>query len=213
MRRRLHLSTPVILCLLAEMSFAQPAGPPPAPIVRAVPPGMEQMAAAQAEAAAPRPDAHWRSGFTLRAGFGVGSFIAARSTVERSSSTTVTLGLGGFATKNLAIYLQLEGTSGGDDDLMTEDLGFVGLTADYFLTDRLVLGGGVGQTQTTVRVPEVDGYLWPEGRDGFGAQGRASYVLTQRRKHALDLTGAVTTGVFDRLQVTTANLQIAYRFL
>lgn len=171
------------------------------------------MAAARAEEEAPRPDAHWRSGFTLRAGLGVGSFIAARSSTERSSSTTVTLALGGFATNRLAVYLQLEGTSGGNDELMTEDLSFVGLTGDYFFTDRFVVGGGVGQTQTTVWAPEVDGFLWPEERDGFGAQGRASYLLTQRRQHAIDLAGAVTTGMFDRMQVTTVNLQIAYRFL
>lgn len=206
------------------MAAAQPAGQPagpPAPIVRAVPPGMEQMAAAQAqeaaaraEAMAPKPDAYWRKGFTLRAGFGVGSFIAARVTTERSTSTTFTLGLGGFPTNKLAVYLQLEGTSSGNNDEMTTDgLGFVGLTADYFLADRFVLGGGVGQTTTSVWVPRDGGYAWPEERDGFGAQGRASYVLTQQRKHALDLSGAVTTGVFDRMQVTTVNLQIAYRFL
>ena len=195
------------------MAEAQPAGPPPAPIVRAVPPGMEQMAAAQAEAAAPKPDEHWRSGFTLRVGFGVGSFIAARTSTERSTSTTFTLGLGGFPTKNIAVYLQLEGTSNGNDDLMTEGLGFVGLTADYFVTDRIVLGGGVGQTTTTVWSTGAYGYPDAEERDGFGAQGRASYVLTQRRKHALDLSGALTTGKFDRMQVTTVNLQIAYRFL
>ena len=175
---------------------------------------MEQLAAQRAAEAAPRPDAHWRSGFTLRASFGVGSYIVADgSGAERTSSSTFMLGLGGFATRNLAVMLHLEGTNGGSRDLMTQDMSFIGLTADYFITDKLVLGAGAGQTRMTEWAPEPDGFLWPESREGFGAQGRAGYVVTQRRKHAIDLTGAVTTGVFDDTQVTTVNLQIGYRFL
>src|SRR5688572_1225997 len=166
------------------------ASAPPAPIVRAVPPGMEQIAAQRAAEAAPKPAEHWRSGFTLRASFGVGSYVVADGGgTERDSSTVIMLGLGGFPVNSIAVMLHLEGTSGGSRDLMAKNLGFMGLSADYFITDKLMLGAGVGQTTMSEYVLEADGFLWPEERDGFGAQGRAGYVLTQRRKHAVDLTG------------------------
>jgi hypothetical protein len=193
--------------LLVGTAMAQPSAPP-APIVRKVPPGMEQLEAQRALEAAPKPDAYWRRGLTLRAGLGVGSYIASRSTTEQVSAMSVSFAIGGFPTSRLAVFLHLESTDTDDyESVNADDLGFVGLAVDYFVTDHVLVGGGIGQASTELR-REYD----EDDVMSLAAQGRLSVVLTQRRKHALDLMGAVTTARFEKTQVTTINLGVGYRF-
>ncbi|HUQ06541.1 MAG TPA: hypothetical protein VM261_28755 [Kofleriaceae bacterium] len=199
------MGTVMLSCALADVAAAEAA--PPAPIVRKVPPGMEDLERQRAAEATPKPDAYWRGGLTLHVGAAVGSFIAARSTTDRVAGTNVSFAIGGFPASRLAVYLQLESTV--TDKYASEnahDLGFVGLTADYFVTDRVLVGGGLGQATT-----ELPGLYDDEEVLSLAAQARMSFVVTQWRKHAFDLTGAVTTARFEKTQVTAINLGVGYR--
>ncbi len=190
----------------APEASSSAAQEPPAPIVRSAPPGMEQLAALRSAQEAPKPAAYWRSGLTLRAGLGVGSFIASESTTDQGSGTNTTVAIGGFPTQRLAVLVQIDYTNTDRYEVgNASDLQLAGLAADWFLTDQIMVGAGVGQAETLLDT-HTDA-------SGLGVQGRFGYLVTQRRQHAVDLLGTVTTARFDTTQVTAINVGVGYRFL
>ncbi len=117
----------------------------------------------------------------------------------------MSLSVGGFLTPTLAVQVQIEHTNtDGYEFGNASDLQFAGMTVEWFVTERIVVGGGVGQTETV-----LDNY---NDEAGLGVQGRFGYLVTQRRQHSVDLLGAVTTSRFDKTQVTTINVGVGYRF-
>ncbi len=201
-----------LVCIAAALGLGATAGIAraeiPTPVPRPVPPGYEQVAARVAPA--PLTPAQARSGFTLRVDFAVGAHAAADRDVETSGGTSFGLAAGAFLSSRVAVMGLVEGASASSNQLDELDhMDFIGVTGELFLSDRFSLAGGAGQARTTYRLP-LDG--WLETLTGLGFHGRASAVVWQRRKHALDLSLAVTSGVFDERQVTSAGLQLGYRY-
>jgi hypothetical protein len=194
------------LALLLAASAAHAESPPPV-VVRPVPPGMEAYAQSYAVAHAPKTRADDRSGFTLRVSLGAGTFaVADRGGVETGSGTAFALSLGGFVSRRFALFGHVEG-SGGDPDHAIDQLQLVGLAGDFFVTDRWVIGGALGQAQ-------ADGWDdgWHEEHSGAGVHGHVGYIVGQRRKHALDITATWTAGFFEDVQVQSAGIAVGYRF-
>jgi hypothetical protein len=210
--------TPEVAAPPAEPVAPPARGAPPAPIVRAVPPGMEHLIgvqsapAAAAAPAAPQPTtpAGWRTGFTLRIALTVGAFVASGSEVDRDSGPSFALAAGAFVSRRLAITAQLEGSGGGNDLTIARNLQLITLGGDLFVNDHIVLGVGVGQAST--RTLSADGFSF-DRRRGFGVHGRVGYLALQRARNALEVTVATTSGWFDNLQVITAGAGLAYRWL
>jgi hypothetical protein len=196
------------LALLLAAPAARAESPPPV-IVRPVPPGMESYAQSYAAAHAPKTRADYRSGFTLRVSLGAGTFaVADRDGAVAGSGSALSLSLGGFVSRRFALYGHLEG-SGGDADHVLDSLQLVGVGADWFVTDRWVIGGALGQAQADGW--SEDGWEHME-YSGAGVHARVGYVVWQRRKHALDVTAAWSAGFFEDVQVQSVGLHVGYRF-
>jgi len=202
MGRIVMVSVVGILGGLHEVAMAQPA-PPPAPVFRAVPPGMEDVARAYRAPQTSKAPSSWRSGFTLHVSLGAGQFIAADgSRSEGDSSTQYGLSLGGFLTPRVAALVHLDGSSGGQERT-AQGLALVAIAVDVFATERFFVGAGLGEAQTR-RSYDV--------RSGPGVCAQVGYVVWQRRQHGIDVVGAASVGWFDAMQVTTAGVRVGYRF-
>lgn len=178
----------MVLLAAVRAAAAQPSSaPPPVPPLTTAP-------------ATPTQPSDWRDGLTLRVGIGMGSQLAADGYgTHRAESSTFSFAIGGYPSRRLALLFQFE-TTHTEGAVANDNLHLMALAADVFVTDRVVLGGAIGQTTL-------------DDRASIGAEGRAALLLTQRRKHAVDLAATASTSRLGRTQVTTIEVSVAYRFL
>jgi hypothetical protein len=148
----LHASSRIALASLVAVlglvavptsAFAQET-PSPSPEPEVTPPGEQPAATGAAE--------YVRHGFTMELGLGlshtaVWSDVSAREHSDLGLAP-LSLGLGGFLSPRVALIGRASGTSTFRDDAQGKSYqtlnAFYGPTLQYWATDRLYVGGGVG---------------------------------------------------------------------
>jgi len=179
--------------------------------------------ATRASSGGPDPDADpsrpRREGFTLELGLGGAvtsvSGVPGLSGAVRPGIGGLSLGLGGFVTRDLALSLRITGSqswatnAGGDTSMIS--FGSVGLGAQYYLTDRVFAGASAGLGHLTA-VPFDGGSFYVEA--GIAGSGRVGWAFFATKEHQLAVTAEV---MHARLLAygghgTTGMLGIGYQF-
>lgn len=133
-------------------------------------------------------------GLTLEAAFAGGS------TSNDQSTGGITFAIGGWVHHDVA--LAFRATAVGSFD-------FVGISAQYFATESLWLGAGVGSLQQKY----LDMYDGTTRVNGGGAFGRIGYELAGGHPHTLYVSGEVQAGAIDNQTRAVAILALGYQLL
>lgn len=181
--------------LLPTTALAQPVEPPPpdpapvpapAPVPEAAPVPDPAPAPAPVPNEPPEPQNH-KHGLTFEANLGVALMWATangNTTDKEGALGGLNLGLGGWINPRVAVSLRIGAVtyseSAGDARLTTA---FVGPSVQYWATDHLWLGGGVGVG--VIRVSDREG----AGREtGMGFDVRAGYTFSTTSEDTLNIS-------------------------
>ncbi len=203
------LGTIGALLLFSTPALAQPGTQPAPPPPGYGPPPVYAPAPA---APAPLPAVHHRSGFTANLSVGLGFTTLSPDEGEgdtESGLAGLNLELGGFVSPELAISLSISGTrfskdfGSGFGSITFQNI-FAGLVGQYWLNNKVAVGGGVGWAifDTT---DNGDNF---EGESGVGIKGQASY----RFFRGLQATLSLVPSFYDGGTITSTSFLIGYQW-
>lgn len=209
-----------------------PPGPPPGP---PPPPGPAPMAA---PAPAPSPAGYYspaptaaRPAFvrrgrrlTLGASVGIGGMNSESGTIECSTceASTVAAGVafhvGGMITPRLGLMLELQGNmqpvdeAGGTSTTLVQSAAL--LAAQYFVTPRLWLKGGVGAAQLSFSYDNGVDSESQEIDSGGAFLAGLGYEVLQTPRYSIDLQGRVLIGSYDGIgeQITAGHVGVGFNW-
>ncbi|WP_428262151.1 hypothetical protein [Haliangium sp.] len=156
-----------------------------------------------------------RRGLTLGAGFGIGNMSASSGPIEcfdcdyDTGAFGFDFHIGGMLSPHMALLFELWVTGKTLDyagtELMTQSFAMV--AAQYWVTPRLWLKGGLGAAQ--LRVTWDDGFV-ETAEDGFGVMGAVGYELFAGQQLAIDLQLRFGTGSYDTIdeQISAGTLGV-----
>ena len=190
-----------ISLLTGQSAMAQPGGsPPPVPY-----PGYYYPAAPPAPPPVYRPQFHGRRGLTIGVGVGAGNMAAKNTSLECSDCDYNPVAVGGevhvgyMVNPRLALILELSGTAktldASGSQTLTQYMGF--LAAQYWVTERLWLKGGIGGAQLALQID--DGVFVSEESVGSGGSllGAIGYEIVAGPRFALDLQLRLTSAAYE----------------
>ena len=168
--------------------------------LEATPPVTSAASIAETRAEGPDPDVDpsrpRREGFTLELGLGGAvtsvSGVPGLSGAVRPGIGGLSLGLGGFVSRDLALSLRITGSqswatnAGGDTSMIS--FGAVGLGVQYYVTDRVFAGASAGLGHLTA-VPLDGGSSYVEA--GIAGSGRVGWAFFTTKEHQLAATAEV----------------------
>jgi hypothetical protein len=195
--------------------YQQPPPPPPSGYQQP-PPGYQPMAA-------PLPMASLRRGLTGELNLGLG-FIWARNGDGQESDTEVALaglsaGIGGWLNPQMALTLRGAGATYSTDVGVGSarfTTGVVGPSLQYWLDDRLWLGGGAGLGFAAITIDGAD--TQPDPETGFGLDLRAGYTFTSGTANTFNVSVEYNPTFFDvgdgqSLQINSFGILFGYQHL
>ncbi len=150
---------------------------------------------------------------TVEVGLGVGWLnISGNSDSETSDlGTSLFFAVGAWITPQLAITGRIAAVGLSEDDLSVTHA-FFGPALQYWLTDQVWLGGGVGLTGFRVS----DGFSG-EQIDGFGFDLRAGYSLSVGGENTLNLSFELIPGFYseggESARITGIGVLLGYQHL
>lgn len=182
------------VALAQEEEAAQEAAPLPA-VATAPAPAREEPAKKASE------EEQKRQGFTMEIGLGA-SFMTRTDEVNRVEDdkfglAPLSIGLGAWLSRDVAVTFRMSGTSlfqdrgGGTEQVV---LGFYGTSLQYYVTDKVYLGGGVGLGLLAGLPLGLD---FNRNRDAFvpraGVAGslRTGVAFFSNKRNQVSLTGEV----------------------
>ncbi len=188
------------------VAFAQESAPEPA--------------SPQEEPAPAQESQYVRHGFTMELGLGISETAIASDVSTRDESAIglapLSLGLGGFLSPRLALIGRAAGTSTFRDDARGRSYqtvnAFYGPTLQYWATDRLYVGGGIG-----LAVLAAD----PFGHNkqvqffdtGVGLNGRLGWAFAlPGTHHALTLGLDAFASRFEKTTTLATALNLGWQF-
>jgi hypothetical protein len=157
-----------------------------------------------------------RRGFTFEAGIGLGLAFShdndAGTTSDTNTIAALGVGVAYFITPDLAIGIRSTGTfdtetktynnvDGSTYDVTTVVMqGVIGPSAQFWLPNRVWLGGGLGwgfgRVISTSDSPGSDAV--GAGFNGFGVNARAGYTLTRSSTNTVNIQVEMTAGFWRR---------------
>lgn len=185
-----------ILALSASVALAQPGQyAPPPPAAAPAPPPAPGYYPAAGPPPAYVPVQNHRRGLVLGFGFGIGEVADERGTIACADCEVDSpagfgeLRVGYMLSPRLAFLLEF---SGGSKDLdrngevsLAQYMGFG--AAQYWLTRRLWIKGGIGVAQMEVLITNGDEIFEEPRGEGGALMGAIGYEVYQGRRFALDL--------------------------
>jgi hypothetical protein len=158
----------VLCCLVPARASADPANPSP-PI---------------------SPTGPDRSGFTVEAGVGIANTrddLMTTGDGSRIGLAPLSLSLGGFVSRDVAILARMAGTSyfetiGGHQEQLVS--AFYGVAVEYWINDRVIVSGGLGLALHGPN-PLLTNLKNVEPDRGRGLELRAGYALLTSRANTL----------------------------
>ncbi len=134
---------------------------------------------------------------------------AFRETKTQSGLAPLSLSLGGFLTRDWALLFRASGTSFTLDDVRYVNT-FSGLAAQYWPSDRLMLGAGVGMgtflaTGTRSSSNNVN--------RGLALSGRVGYSVLSSEGHALRFAFEATPAFYENVEVTGYAVSFEWQLL
>jgi hypothetical protein len=187
------LAIPATLLAIAGTAAAQSAPPPPAPggYYAQQPPG-------------PR-----RSGFTggLDLGLGITSVSPEQGDGDtRSGLAGLNVQLGGFVSPQLALNVRISGTTFNVDGVPgTFVAGFLGLNAQYWVAQKVFVGGGAGLGYFALTESDA------EADTGPALNGRVGYELWQSSSSAIHAALEITPAFYEDGTLTSVGFQIGWQ--
>jgi hypothetical protein len=176
--------------LLPASAHAQAADP----VASGGPPGTTPAFAPQAP---PPPVVRERHGVTLEVNLGLG-LVWARSGDNTSDTETalagLDAGLGGWLNPSAALSFRVAGTTFHPSDGVQFTSGFVGPSLQYWTSDHVWLGGGVGLAFVSVR--HDGGGDQPDSDTGLGLDLRLGYTFSTASDHTFNLSVELNPGFF-----------------
>ena len=133
-------------------------------------------------------------GLTLEIGAGLGT----TSVDESASGGAFAIGL--WVTHDVSLTFRL--TEVGE-------VGFVGASTQYFASQRLWIGGGVG-SMSQLAPDEYGGTMRVSGAAGFF---RTGYNLAESGRHALSISGELQGGAIENVNRFVGLVAIGYQLL
>lgn len=134
-----------------------------------------------------------RSGFTMELGLGIGHMSVPSADFSEFGVAGLTLSLGGFLTPDLALMFRGTGVAVPESGATIVGIGALGVL-QYWATDRLTLGGGLGFSQLSLN---FDGDVVARSRTGFALNLRVGYALAQFTHHSLGIIYEITPAWID----------------
>ena len=167
------------------------------------------------------PSSYVRHGFTMELGLGMSQTGTSSDVGGRDHSglglAPLSLGLGGFLTPRLALIGRAAGTSYSREDSRGNSYstvnGFYGPTLQYWATDRVFLGGGVG---LAVLAADLYGEARKDVRffdTGIGLNARAGWAFALPGTHnAITLSIDGFASKFDKSTTVASALDLGWQF-
>jgi hypothetical protein len=191
----------VPLCLLSRAAFAQDDEPQTSPPLPEPPQPTPAALPAPNEVPVQKPDPNFprRQGFTIELGLGV-SYMGVDSMKNVESGKVglapLSLGLGAFVSRDVAISFRMTGTSlfqdrGGKMEQVV--LGFYGGAIQYYVSERAFVGGGLGLGLVAGNplVGQTAGVEAIKPRAGLAGLARVGVVLYADKANQLALMSEV----------------------
>lgn len=214
-----------LVVLVPSVAVAQPYNdpnqPPPPP-----PPGYQPAPAYQQPPPgpyAPRPAASFRNGLTGELNLGLG-FIWARNGDGQESDTEVALaglsaGIGGWINPQMALTLRVAGATYSTDfgpSTARFTTGVIGPSLQYWLDDRLWIGGGAGLGFAAITIDDANEQ--PDPETGFGLDLRAGYTFSTGSANTFNVSVEYNPTFFDveggsSIQINSFGILFGYQHL
>lgn len=151
----------------------------------------------------PITPASYRKSVTLEAALGLGVVASTGDAADTGFGLSgVDLGIGGFLNPQLAITGRFTGVLTRGDNSVAAML--FGGSAQYWLDDKLWVGGGAGLAVVT-----ASGI----SRNGFGFDGRAGYTFRQTGPHAFHASVEVTPMIVSGTFLAGIAVLVGYQYL
>ncbi len=167
-----------------------------------LPPSKEaQMSDGDVATAGSPSRASYRRSTTIEASIGVGLLVSSHADGGIGLSG-VNLGIGGFLNSRLAIAARFAGVLTRGDNPVT--LLFLGGVVQYWIDDKLWVGGGLG-------LGNVDGDRG--SANGLGFDVRGGYTIKQTREHAVGVSVEVLPALFAGRVLTGIAVLAGYQYL
>jgi hypothetical protein len=166
------------------------------------PQGTETEPATSNTGAAASPLGSYRKSVTLEASVGAGYLISTGDFSGGFGLSGINFGVGGFLNNKLAITGRFVGVlSRGSDPT---SLISIGGAVQYWLDDKLWIGGGAGLSYV---------YVTGANTNGFALDARAGYTFKQTREHAFHASLEVVPGFFDGGSIVGIAALVGYQYL
>ncbi len=198
-----------------------PPPPPPGGYQQPPPPNYQQPP--NSGPMAPPSNASLRRGMTGELNLGLG-FIWARNGDGQESDTEVALaglsaGIGGWLNPQMALTLRVAGATYSTDSAFGNarfTTGVVGPSLQYWLDDRMWIGGGAGIGFAAITVDGLDAQ--PDPETGFGLDLRAGYTFSTGSVNTFNLSVEYNPTFFDvgdgqSLQINSFGILFGYQHL
>lgn len=222
-RSLLSLFVVVLPSVAVAQPYNDPNQPPPPPSgYQQPPPGYQQPPPNAGPMAAPSM-ASLRRGMTGELNLGLG-FIWARNDDGQESDTEVALaglsaGIGGWINPQMALTLRVAGATYSTDFGNASarfTTGVVGPSLQYWLDDRLWIGGGAGVGFAAITIDGAD--TQPDPETGFGLDLRAGYTFTSGSANTFNVSVEYNPTFFDvgdgqSLQINSFGILFGYQHL
>ena len=222
MRSSFLLSCLLPIALWAPASFAADEAPAPAPQKATAGSASNEVdpVAARGGGATVDPRRPRREGFTIELGLGAAAMSVrgpAISSAVRPGVAGLSLGIGGFVSRDVALTFRVTGAQTWADrpDGVTSSvlLGSYGFGVQYYLTDRIFAGGSWGLALLT-ETPLASRRAVASYEDhGMAGSARLGWAFLATRAHQLAITGeAMHAWTLGGGSGTTGMLALAYQY-
>lgn len=221
MKRFLFSLVVLVPSVAVAQPYSDPSQPPPPP-----PPGYQPAPAYQPPPPgpyAPRPAASFRNGLTGELNLGLG-FIWARNGDGQESDTEVALaglsaGIGGWINPQMALTLRVAGATYSTDfgtSTARFTTGVIGPSLQYWLDDRLWIGGGAGLGFAAITIDDANEQ--PDPETGFGLDLRAGYTFSTGSANTFNVSVEYNPTFFDveggsSIQINSFGILFGYQHL
>lgn len=194
----------LLLILVPSVALAQPGSAPPPP----PPPGYGPAPAAYGQAP------NNKHGMTFEANIGLGLlWLSAdgESSEKETSLGGLNLGVGGWISPQLAITLRVAGVT-YTEDVMGETArltaGFVGPSAQYWVSENAWVGGGLGLGFIQATYADQS-----ESKTGLGLDLRTGYTFSTTSENTWNLSFELTPSSIEDVTVWGAAVLFGYQHL
>lgn len=210
----------VALAVVPSLASAQPydpAQPPPPPVYATPAPALPPGTPVQLLVPSSIPLRH---GMTVELNLGLG-YIWARNDQGQESDTEagiagLNVGLGGWLNERMALTGRIAGATFSPSDGVRFTSGFLGPSLQYWVDERVWLGGGAGLGMALIHVDGLDEQ--PDPETGFALDLRIGYTFTVGTEHTFNASFEYNPAFFDiegggSVQVNAFGVLIGYQHL